>query len=446
MVNLEGSRMNADVVYLLSGGSLLLAVVLPYALRSAALSAPVVLLGVGALIGLLPVPAEVRLAPGDDRAFIEHLTEFTVIVALMGVGLALDRPLSLRSWASWRRWGSTWRLLIVAMPMSIGAVALLGWWSLGLAPASALLLGAVLAPTDPVLASDVQVEGPTTDEDDADEIDERDEVRFALTSEAGLNDGLAFPFVYAAILLAGSGGVADWGLRWLAWDLIGRVVIGAVLGVALGWILAKAAFRSRRPSIRMTESGDPLLALAAVLLSYGVAEVAGGYGFLAVFACAMTIRSAERNHDYHALMHQVIERLERLLTLIVLLLLGIALTGGLLNHLSWWGAALGVLFILVIRPVAAWTALRVGRRTRVGDRQLDSREKWATAFFGVRGIGSIYYLAYATGHEDFSKVSTLWSTVAFVITLSVIVHGVSATPVMRWLDNRRDDPVEDGIG
>ena len=248
--------------------------------------------------------------------------------------------------------------------MSIVAVALLGWWTLGLAPASALLLGAVLAPTDPVLASDVQVEGPTTDEDDADEIDERDEVRFALTSEAGLNDGLAFPFVYAAILLAGSGSVADWGLRWLAWDLIGRVVIGTVLGVAVGWFLAKAAFRSRRPSIRITESGDPLLALAAVLLSYGVAEVAGGYGFLAVFACAMTIRSAERNHDYHALMHQVIERLERLLTLIVLLLLGIALTGGLLSDLSWWGPALGVLFILVIRPVAAWVAHSVSAAGR----------------------------------------------------------------------------------
>ncbi|MGZ8719163.1 MAG: cation:proton antiporter, partial [Aeromicrobium sp.] len=108
--------MNADVVYLLAGVSLLLAVVLPYALRSAALSAPVVLLGVGALIGLLPVPDDVRLTPSDDRALIEHVTEFTVIVALMGVGLALDRPLSLRSRTSWRRWGSTWRLLLLAMP------------------------------------------------------------------------------------------------------------------------------------------------------------------------------------------------------------------------------------------------------------------------------------------------------------------------------------------
>jgi NhaP-type Na+/H+ or K+/H+ antiporter len=143
-----------------------------------------------------------------------------VIISLMGVGLALDRPLNIRSWGSWRRWGTTWRLLAIAMPLSIGVTAWLGWWIMGLAPASAILLGAALAPTDPVLASDVQVEGPTTDETDEDEIDERDEVRFALTSEAGLNDGLAFPFVHLAILVLGAGTVADWGVKWTssAWS------------------------------------------------------------------------------------------------------------------------------------------------------------------------------------------------------------------------------------
>ncbi|MGZ5366904.1 MAG: cation:proton antiporter domain-containing protein, partial [Aeromicrobium sp.] len=124
---------------------------------------------------------------------------------------------------------------------------------------------------------------------------------------------------------------------------------------------------------------------------------------------------------------------------IVLLLLGIALTGGLLTGLNWRVVAIGAVLILVVRPVTAWTALRIGPRARAGSGQLGPREKWATAFFGVRGIGSIYYLAYATGQEDFSDDSILWSTVAFVITLSVIVHGVSATPVMRRLDKRRDD-------
>lgn len=435
--------MTAHLVYLLGGASLLLAVVLPYALRAAALSAPVVLLGVGALIGLLPGTDDSAFSPIAHRAFLEHLAELTVIVALMGVGLALDRPLSLRSFGSWRRWGATWRLLAIGMPLSIAGLALLGWGIMGLAPSAALLLGAVLAPTDPVLASDVQVEGPTTDEDDEDQIDETDEVRFALTSEAGLNDGLAFPFVQAAILLAATGPFVEWGTMWLARDLVGRVALGIAIGIAIGWVLAKAAFGASRPSLRTSESGEPLLALAAVLLSYGLAEVVNGYGFLAVFACAMTMRSAERGHDYHASMHQVIERLERLLTLIILLLLGVALTNGLLAALTWQAAVVAVLLVLVVRPATALLALTIplGRKddARVDDATLGPRERAATAFFGVRGIGSIYYLAYATGQTEFERLPELWSAVGVAITLSVAIHGVTATPAMRWLDARRPD-------
>ena len=433
--------MTTHLVYLLGGAALLVAVVLPYALRTAALSPPVVLLGLGALIGLLLGTEESAFSPIEHRVFVEHLAEFTVLVALMGVGLALDRPLSLRSFDSWRSWGATWRLLVIAMPLSIAGIALLGWWVMGLAPSAALHLGAALAPTDPVLASDVQVEGPTTTEEDEDEIDEDDEVRFALTSEAGLNDGLAFPFVQAAILLAATGPFAEWGVRWFAWDLAGKVLVGAAIGVVVGWALAKVAFRSSQPSLRTADSGEPLLALAAVLLAYGLTEVADGYGFLAVFACALTMRSAERGHDYHALMHDVIERLERLLTLIVLLLLGVALTNGLLAGLTWQAAVVAVLLLFVVRPASGMIALFSGRRAnlRVGDNTLGPRERAATAFFGVRGVGSIYYLAYASGHADFDDLPLLWSTVGLAITLSVILHGVTATPAMRWLEAKRDD-------
>ena len=193
--------MKPELVYLLLGGSLLLAAVLPQLLHRWALSAPIVLVATGMAIGLLPPLADVALDPVAARPVIEHVTEVTVLVALMGVGLALDRPLRWRSRDSWRAWSPAWRLLGIAMPLTIGGVALLAWGPLGVAAPAALLLGAVLSPTDPVLASDVQVEGPTL-EGEAEEIDEDDEVRFALTSEAGLNDGLAFPFVYAAIFLA----------------------------------------------------------------------------------------------------------------------------------------------------------------------------------------------------------------------------------------------------
>ena len=431
--------MTEDVVYLLAGASLLLAVVLPVALSRAAVSAPIVLLVVGALVGLLPLPPGVEFAPTENRVLVEHLTEFTVIVALMGVGLALDRPLELRSPLTWRHWGAAWRLLGIAMPLCIAGVALLGWSVMGLAPAAAVLLGAALAPTDPVLASDVQVEGPTPAAgEDQQEIDERDEVRFALTSEAGLNDGLAFPFVYGAIALATLGPVTDWGLGWLCWDLLGKTVVGVLAGTGTGWLLAKSAFRAPAQSLRLAETGEPLLALAAMLLSYGAAETLGGYGFLAVFACAMTLRSAERGHDYHVHMHQIVERLEKLLTLVVLLLLGVAMTNGLLRDLTWQGALVGVLLVFVIRPLTGMLSLRARRTTRAGDHPLTRGERLTTAFFGIRGVGSLYYLAYATGQADFAQLDALWSTVAFTIVLSVIVHGVAATPVMRRLESSRD--------
>lgn len=433
--------MTADSVYLVIGVALLLAVLLPAALRRHAVSAPMVLLLVGMLIGLLPLPTAAEEGPLSHLTFIEHLTELTVIVALMGVGLALDRPLELFHPRTWLQWGAAWRLLAIAMPLCIAGVALLGWSLMGLAPAAALLLGAALAPTDPVLASDVQVEGPTPfDEGQDEEVDEEDEVRFALTAEAGLNDGLAFPFVYAAIFLVTMGDVGDWALRWWAWEATGKIAIGVLTGTAVGWLLAKLAFRVPQPTLRLAETGEPLLALAGVLLSYGAAEVAHGYGFLAVFACAMTLRLAERGHDYHAHMHGAIERLERLLTLGVLLLLGSALTNHLLASVTWQGAVVAALLVFVVRPVAGLVALRVGwGGDRMGPRDLTGPEELATAWFGVRGVGSLYYLAYAAGEADFPRIEELWATVACTIALSVLVHGITATPVMRRLDARKHE-------
>ncbi len=409
--------MNADLVYLIAGASLLLAVVLPALLDRWAVSAPMVLIAVGFAIGLTPLPDGMPIDPAANRALIEHVTEVAVIVALMGVGLALDRPLAVRKPASWRTWGSTWRMLGIAMPLSIAAVTVLGM-ALGLGLAAALLLAAVLAPTDPVLASDVQVAGPQTGDH---EVDEPDELRFTLTSEAGLNDGLAFPFVYAAILVSAGG--FSWA-EWVGWYTVAKVVIGVVVGIAVGRVLAQVAFRSSSHSLRVAERGESLTSLAALISAYGLSEVVGGYGFLAVFACAMTFRSAERHHDYHASMHEVTERLERLLTLFLLLMLGIALSRGLLEDLDWRSVLVGLGLIIVIRPISGVVAL-------IGSKSGMSRaQRGAVAFFGVRGIGSIYYLAYATGVAPELASEWMWSTVAFTVTASVIIHGVLATPVM----------------
>jgi len=453
----------AALIFLILGLALLLAVVLPQLLTRVPVSAPMVLVLVGALMGALPLPHGVSLDPLANLGFIEHFTEFTVLVALMGVGLALDRPLSLRDRRSWHAWSATWKLLGIAMPLCIAAVFGLGWGLLGLSPAAALLLGAALAPTDPVLASDVQVAGPTVQDgrdeqiaqesgdaramEDAETVDERDEVRFALTSEAGFNDGLAFPFVYAAIFLAGTTSIGTWGWHFLAWQLVGKIVIGVAVGVAVGWLLARLAFRARSESLRVAERGDPLLALAVLLVVYGCSEIAGGYGFLAVFCAAMSMRAAERRHAYNAAMHQVVERLERLFTLVILLLLGIALSHGLLTSLDGRGVLVAVALVVVIRPAAGLIALAAGPRglstgaLRISagdDAVVERRERLVTAFFGVRGVGSLYYLAFACRHAQFTDARWLWSTVSFTLVLSVVLHGGLATPAMAWLDRSRD--------
>ncbi len=408
-----------EVIYLVVGVGLLLAAALPRLAQGRAFSAPMLFLLLGVVLGLLPLDLPPLIvgaqATEQARAWTEHITEVVVIVALFGVGLAIDRPFS------WRGWSSTWRMLLVAMPLSIAGVALTGWWLAGLVPATALLLGAILAPTDPVLASEVQVGEPS------DGTEEEDEVRFALTSEAGLNDGLAFPFVYAAIFLA-TAGVAEWGLRWFAWELVGKTVVGAVVGAAVGLLIARLAFARAATLLRFAETAEALVALAAVALAYGAAESLEGYGFVAVFVAALVLRGYERTHEFHSVMHRFVEQIERLLTLGVLLALGYAVVHGLLDALTWQAAVVGLLLIVVVRPVAGWVSLAGSPMSRP--------QRLAVAFFGVRGIGSYYYLAYAAGQATFPGVDVVWATVGFTVVVSVVVHGVAAGPVMDWVDRR----------
>src|SRR5215203_3727454 len=306
---------------------------------------PIAFLGLGMLVFALPLglPAP---DPVAHPAVTEHLTEFGVIVALMGAGLKLDRRVGLR------RWSSTWRLLAITMPLSIAAVALLGWWFAGLVPAAAVLVAAALAPTDPVLASDVQVGEPTDDEDS------EDEVRFALTSEAGLNDGLAFPVVYLAIALAGTGSLAARLGHWFALDVLVKVGVGLAAGLVIGWLLGRLFFRAKSETLRLANHAEGFIVLAATFLTYGLTELAGGYGFLAVFVCACSLRASERDHGYHQVLHDFAEQVERLFTVGLLLLLGGAVVNGLLAPLTWGGALVGLALLFVIRPLAGWLALR----------------------------------------------------------------------------------------
>jgi len=407
-----------DLLFALGGAAALLAAALPGILAGRAVSLPLTYLIGGVLLFLLPIglPAPDPIA---HRVALEHITEVCVVISLMGAGLAINRRIGLRNWAT------TWRLLGWAMPLTVAAVALAAFTLLGWPIAAALLLGAVLAPTDPVLASDVSV-GEPVDAANAD-----DEVRFALTSEAGLNDGLAFPIVYAAIAVAAVGG-AGWLGEWALVDVLYRTAAGAVCGLLLGRLLGRLFFHASEEKLRLAEHRDGFVALAATFLSYGLTELVHGYGFVAVFVTACAIRNAERGHGYNNILHGFVEQVERLFTAWLLLLLGGFVAAGGLAALTWRGAAVALLLLLVIRPLMGWL-------TQLGGRA-GPRERLVISFFGIRGVGSLFYLAYALGQADFGvPAEELWAVVGFTVVASVVLHGITATPVMTRLDRLRGE-------
>ncbi|HSJ83133.1 MAG TPA: cation:proton antiporter [Acidimicrobiia bacterium] len=387
---------------------------LPHVLSRQPLSYPVVFVAVGVLLFSFPLGL-IQPDPIEFAETTETLTEIGVITALMGAGLAINRV------PGWKAWGSTVKLLAITMPLTIAAVAVLGWWALGLTPAAAVLLGAVLAPTDPVLASDVQVSAPAKEEDD-------DEVRFALTSEAGLNDGLAFPFTNLAILIALNGvAPSGWLADFLLVEVLYKLTVGLLGGVVVGRVLAWGIFARRSP---LTRIRDGMIALAATLIAYAVTEMVGGYGFLAVFVAAVVIRNQERKHSYLEVMHQFSDQIERLLSAVVLILFGGALATGILRYLDWRGVLVAALIVLVVRPLAGMAGLARS--------PMPQRERAAVAFFGIRGVGSFYYLAYASNQVEFLQVEQVWAITALVVLISVVIHGVTATPAMAYIDRESE--------
>jgi NhaP-type Na+/H+ or K+/H+ antiporter len=387
---------------------------LPNWLSDLPLSYPILYLLFGALLYSLPLDL-----PDPDlqqeESFIVRLTELSVIVTLMGTGIKINRPFSLK------KWNIPFRLVVVTMILTIAAIAFFGWWAVGLVPASAVLLGAVLAPTDPVLAGDVQV-GPPSEE-------QEDHVRFSLTAEAGLNDGMAFPFTWLAISLAISAATSEqWLGKWFLTDVVYKIIAGAGMGYLMGRILAFLVFRLPKIS-KFPEAKDGFLALSATLLVYGLTEMIHGYGFIAVFVAGLTLSSRERNHKYHKEMHDFTDQTERLLMVIVLIPFGGSLVRGSLSELTWQGALLGLGLLFVIRPLSGLAAL-IGTN-------INMKEKLAISFFGIRGIGSFYYLSFALYKTDFTQSEQLWAIASFVVVVSIVLHGITAFPVMRHLDLRR---------
>ena len=393
------------------GAMILLVAWLPILIRRLPLSLPIVCVAIGFV--LFSVAPFSSWAPHPDKTprLVERAAELIVIVSLMGGGLKIERAVA------WKSWNVTWRLLGIAMPLTILMVMVLGQQLLGLGLATALLFAGSLAPTDPVLAGDVQIEH--------DEDEEQAEAKFALTSEAGLNDALAFPFIHLAIAIAAADSLTgsvftDWVVRDVLWKLSAGLVVGA----ALGWLVGLIIYRL--PSgTRLSKTGDGFIALGATFIVYTATEFAHGYGFLAVFVAGLMIRRAAQGHDFNKRLHDFADESERLLMMLLLLLFGGMLAAGLLKGIGWEEILFAGVMLLVIRPLAGWISLLGVRRPRT--------ELAIIAFFGIRGLGSVYYLSYGFNHAAFDYEYNLWGTLGLIIAASILMHGVLVTPALNRL-------------
>jgi NhaP-type Na+/H+ or K+/H+ antiporter len=397
-----------------AGVAVLTAVVALSQQSERAFSAAVVYLvmGAAASVGLHAAGTDL-LDPFEDTDILEHAAELAVIVAIFSAGIRLDRPLTARGWAS------TIRLIGVAMPVTITAVTLFAHGLMGLPLGAAIVLGAVLAPTDPVLAGEVQV-GPPGSRD-------APEPRFALTSEAGLNDGLAFPFVFLGLFVAAS--EPGWALDWLVADVVYAIAIGVLVGALGGLLLADAIAALRRRGL-LHAKYEAWLAVATVLAIYGATEILGAYGFLAAFAGGLAFRRRERDDEYHGRVHSGAETIEKVSELALVLLLGSTVTLAGLAEPGLAGWVLAPVLLLVIRPAATILSF--------WGSALSLPERGFIAWFGVRGIGSFYYAAVAIGAGVLGSAdaSLIYWTVIICTGVSIIAHGITATPAARVLRAR----------
>jgi NhaP-type Na+/H+ or K+/H+ antiporter len=411
-------------------------------LRRLPLTTPMLYLACGVLLG--PVGLNLlTLDPIENAELLERVAEVVVIVSLFAAGLKLRAPLTER------RWVVPVALAFGSMTLTVGLITLAGWVILDLPLGAAVLLGAVLAPTDPVLASDVQVEEPA----------DRDRLRFSLTAEAGLNDGTAFPFVMLGLGLLGLHELGNGGWRWWTVDLFWAIGAGLAVGTLLGTLVGRLVIYLRREH-KEGLGLDDFLALGLITLSYGTALLIHAYGFLAVFAAGLAVRRIERRHTGEAkpppsveeasqgvdaeeeatdpdtapaYMAQAVlgfsEQLERIGTVGVVLLVGSMLFPDTLAYPALWFAPV---FFLVIRPLAVAPVLLGSGLTPLQRRLI--------AWFGIRGIGSVYYLSYAIARGvPEAEARTLMAITLAVVAASIVVHGLSVTPLIRYYRQRKPE-------
>ncbi|WP_394171140.1 cation:proton antiporter [Saccharospirillum alexandrii] len=424
--------MSASLWFLLVGGLMLARGLTATVLERSPITPAMFYLALGMLLG--PTVLNVfHFNPLEESALLEILTEVVVLISLFSAGVKMPVPFTLSSWRA------PVMLASVSMIVSVGLVAAFTYYVFGFPLGVGILLGAILAPTDPVLATDVQTRHPG----------DRDPLRFTLTSEAGMNDGSAFPFVMLGLGMLGLHDLGEFNLRWVLVDVVWATAAGIAIGVVCGSVLARVAFKLRELPPRHNLM-DNFLGLGLIGVAYGLSLLVGAWGFLAVFFAAVSLRNteltlasprerlpesdqtliepeaqpADPNVDPPpsvsggSLLFK--EQLERLSEMVLVLLIGGTL------FLDSWSARsvlLALFVFIVIRPVSVYIGL-LGTNTSWSLRGM-------VGWFGVRGIGSLFYLMYAIQHGLPEQIALeLVGLTLIVVTLSIVLHGLSVKPLM----------------
>lgn len=407
--------------FLLVGGLLLARGLTSSVLKRLPLTPAIIYLAVGLVVGPTALNA-FHFNPLKQSALLEVLTEVAVLISLFSAGVKMPVPVS------FARWRTPILLASVSMTVSVVLVAAFAYYLLGLPLGAGILLGAILAPTDPVLATDVQIRRPG----------DRDQLRFTLTCEAGMNDGSAFPFVMLGLGLLGLHELGESGLRWALVDVLWATAAGTAIGVTFGAALARLGWklRGQSPEHKLM---DDFLGLGLIGVVYGLSVLVHAWGFLAVFFAAVALRQTEvklagaieptaasASADMQpaptvsegSLIFK--EHLERLSEMVLILLIGGTLF---LDSWSWRAVGLALFLFVVARPVSVLAGLS-GTRTSWPIRGM-------VGWFGVRGIGSLYYLMYAIEQGLPEKLALELIQLTLVsVTLSILVHGTSVKPLM----------------
>ena len=429
----------ATLWYLIIGALLILMGLTRSVLKRLPVSPAMLYLAIGFALG--PSGAGlVALDPHKDAHWLTRAAEIALLISLFAVGLRLrvatNDPI----------WGLPVRLGVAGMLATIVLLACASFFLVGLSLGASLLLAAILAPTDPVLASGVQIQ----------DVGDSDRIRFSLSGEGGLNDGTAYPFVMLGLTLLGAPGTGAVG----GGRFFGAALWGAGAGLLCGWLLGRGVMRLAlylRQHYRQALGMEEFLMLGLIALSYGAAHLIHGIGFLAVFAAGLAMRRIEHEASGGAAPAALIgampaggatalavhpekgpaymaetvlgfnRQLEHIAELGMVLLLGIMLSA---SGVSFEGALIAALLLVVIRPLASAVALAGVSATRM--------QRALVAWFGIRGIGSFYYLMFALQYQWQDDLKRRFiPLVLTVVAVSVLVHGVTATPLMESYYRRR---------